>query len=281
MVPVRKRKRRHPASDLSVAKKIAHVSANGLEEFEVVPARRERRVVFVNQNDERSSFELTHPGRDLQIQIQGVVRAFESYIGKGGEQGSVKDPSKVFFVGKLRAIGKVETHHVVGSILPELFDGEPPEVAKAVPEERLQSGHEERFAETSGTYEKHGHERRCELAYQLRFVGIDGAASPEVGIVRLSQRKVGEEDRHTDVFHTDGYESGRTHIVAKRNLPKDFANDTGSVFPDWFQAHQSFAGQKHLRILFASFELMQKCLKFLSGKTSNAIFFLYCLVQKA
>ena len=201
-------------------------------------------------------------------------------FGKGGEQDAAEGLSKFLFVGKLLAIGKVETHYVVGSILPELFDGEPPEVAKAVPEERLQSGHEERFAKTSGTYEKHGHERRCELAYQLRFVDIDGAASPEVEIVRLSQRKVGEEDRHTDVFPTDGYESGRTHIVAKGNLPKDFANNAGSVFPDWFHAQQSFSGQKHLRILFAFFELMQKGLKFLSGKTSNAIFFLRCVVQR-
>ena len=54
------------------------------------------------------------------------------------------------------------------------------------------------------------------------FVDIDGAASPEVEIVRLSQRKVGEEDRHTDVFPTDGYESGRTHIVAKGEPSEGF-----------------------------------------------------------
>lgn len=149
-----KKETQAPFPRLQRKKEFAHHGPDFPKEFRIVQALRERSVVFVDQHDQARGRQRCEKRRQLRQDAEAVRLHTKTHVAEGGRELFVKLRTEFFDVGKFFDLGKIQFHHRIRSVGPELFYGQSPEMRQPVSEKRFEGGQQKRFAEPSRAHQE-------------------------------------------------------------------------------------------------------------------------------
>lgn len=124
------------------------------EELLVLPCAEERRVVVVDEENERCVLPRRDPFGQPGDRPARITRDLESGIVRRGRDQGVERRAEVFSRSERSERSEVETKHVVRPVRPKAFDGETLEVPKPVSKERFDRREKQRLPESLRTREE-------------------------------------------------------------------------------------------------------------------------------